>query len=294
MNSVVRALEERFHRIHPGVYFDNRLMGTDTAMPGLYNGEADLALFGRESNTTENDGFLHTLLYPPLRLRLMNGSLDSEGKSYAPVLFVAEANPLRGLTLAQVDAALGCGQPGQGAPVRTWGDLGLTGDWKDKPVHVYTFDITSGTGIFLLHRLQGDSRKMNWAIVREFSNTHHSDGSAYPAGQQTIDALRNDPYGIAVSGLQYARRGVRALALAATATSPYIMATKTTVIDGSYPLARMTYVFVNRPPNQPVASLVKEFLQFVYGNEGRQVVAAQPGFLPLSSPDADRQDTLLR
>ena len=110
MSSVVLAWEEHFRRYHPDVRFENQLMGTDTAMPGLYTGKADIALFGRESNTTENDGFLHTLQYRPLQLRLMTGSLDVPGKSYAPVLFVHKDNPLDKLTLAQADSVFGCGQ----------------------------------------------------------------------------------------------------------------------------------------------------------------------------------------
>jgi phosphate transport system substrate-binding protein len=293
MESVVLALEQRFQRDHPGVRFETKLMGTDTAMPGLYNGKADLALLGRESNTTESDGFLHTLQYPPLELHLMTGSLDAEAKSYAPVIFVSRSNPLQGLTLQQLDRIIGCGQPGGDAPARTWGDLGLSGAWKDKPIHVYMFDITSGTGTFLLHKLQGESRKLNWQIIREFSDTRRGDGSTYTAGQQTVDALKSDPYGLAFSGMQYARDGIKPLALAVSAGSPLVAATKASLIDGSYSLARMTYAFVNRAPGTPLSPQLREFLRFLYSDEGRAVVAGQPGFLPLSSPDAALQESRL-
>jgi phosphate transport system substrate-binding protein len=293
MGSVVEAWEEHFQQHHPGVHFETNLMGTDTAMPGLYSGLADLALFGRESNTTENDGFLHTLQYRPLRLRLMNGSLDTEDKSYTPVLFVAGSNPLQRLTLAQADAAFGCGHSGTATPARTWGDLGLTGDWKNKPIHIYMFDTRSGTGLFFVSRLQGESKKMNWEIIREFSDTRRPDGSPYPAGQQAIDALKKDPYGLSVSGMKYAQSGVKALALAATPDSPYVVATKQSVIDGSYPLARTTYAFVTQAPGQSVSPLVKQFLQFIYSDEGQALVARQGGFLPLSPQDAVEQQSLL-
>jgi len=293
MESVVLALEQRFQRDHPGVRFETKLMGTDTGMPGLYNGKADLALLGRESNATESDGFLHTLQYPPLELHLMTGSLDAEAKSYAPVIFVSRNNPLQGLTLQQLDRVIGCGQPGLDAPARTWGDLGLSGAWKDKPIHVYMFDITSGTGVFLLHKLQGESRKLNWQIIHEFSDTRRADGSTYSAGQQTADALKSDPYGLAFSGMHYAFDGIKPLALAVAAGSPLIAATKASLIDGSYPLTRMTYAFVNQAPGTPVSPLVREFLRFLYSDEGRSVVAGQAGFLPLSSRDAALQESRL-
>lgn len=294
MSSVVRAWEEHFRRDHPQVQFATRLMGTDTGMSGLYTGNADIALFGRESNTTENDGFLHTLQYRPLKLRLMTGSLDVSGMSYAPVLFVSEDNPLNELTLAQAEAVFGCGQPGQGGPARTWGDLGLRGDWRDKPIRVYTFDMESGTGTFLLHALQGESRKMNWPIIREFSDQRRRDGTIYEAGEQTVDALLRDRYGLAVSSLRYGGRDVKTLALAARSGSAYFQATRETLIDGHYPLARMTYVFLNQPPGKPLPPLVKEFLRFVYSDEGRKVVSDSHGFLPLTREDAARQVTLIR
>lgn len=293
MSYVVLAWEEHFRHYHPAVQFETRLMGTDTAMPGLYTGKADIALFGRESNTTENDGFLHTLQYRPLQLRLMTGSLDDPGKSYAPVLFVNKDNPLEKLTLAQIDSVFGCGQPGQLTPARTWGDLGLGGEWKDKPIHLYTFDLTSGTGTFFFHALQGDSKKMNWAIIHEYSDRRHPDGTSYEAGEQTMDALQRDRYGLAVSSVRYANSNVKALALAATSRSQYVQASRETLINGAYPLTRMTYAFVNQPPRQPVPSLVKEFLRFVYSDEGQKVVSESQGFLPLTKKDAVQQVTLM-
>ena len=292
MSSVVQAWEEHFRRYHRDVQFVTQLMGTDTAMPGLYGGIADLALFGRESNTTENDGFLHSLQYKPLQLHLMTGSLDVPGMSYAPVLFVHKDNPLQKLTLAQADSVFGCGRPGA-VTARTWGDLGLGGEWKDKPIHVYALDMESGTGAFFLHALQGESKKMNWAIVREFSNGRRQDGTSYEAAEQTMDALLRDRYGLAVSSLRYA--GGQAEALAVSAAGPtYVLATRETLIDGSYPLARLTYVFVNQPPGKPMSPLVKEFLRFVYSDEGRKVVSDFHGFLPLAQTDAARQVELLR
>jgi phosphate transport system substrate-binding protein len=293
MASIVRAWEVHFRKYHPGVHFENLLMGTDTAMPALYGGIADLALLGRESNTTENDGFLHSLQYKPLQLHLMSGSLDAPGKSFAPVLFVHSSNPLTQLTLTQADAVFGAGQPGSAAPAKTWGELGLEGEWKNKPLHLYALDMDSGTGTFMLRKLQGESKKMNWAIIREFADARRPDGTAYDAAEQTMDALRQDPLGLAVSSLHYADADVKPLALAATASGPFVQASRETVIDGTYPLARMTYVFVNQPPGQPVPALAKEFLRFVYSEEGQQIISAEPGFLPLSRSDASQQSLVL-
>lgn len=294
MSSVVLAWEERFYRYHPEVQFETRLMGTDTGMPALYTGIADIALFGRESNQAENDGFLHTLQYKPLQIQLMTGSLDAPGKSYALVLFVNKDNPLEKLTLGQADSIFGCGQPGQSASARTWGDLGLGGEWKDKPIHLYTFDMESGSGLYLQHKLQGESKKFNWSIIREFPDARRTDGTSYEAGEQAMDALLRDRYGLAVSSLRYANSNVKAVALAAASESAYVQASRQSLIDGAYPLTRMTYAFVNQPPGQSVSPLVKEFLRFVYSEEGQGLIEESHGFLPLTKEDAAKQMLLLR
>jgi len=294
MASIVRAWEDHFRRYHPEVQFETRLMGTDTAMSGLYSDTADVALLGRESNGTESDGFLHTLQYKPLQLRLMTGSLDGPGMSYAPVLFVHKGNPLDRLTLAQVEHAFGCGQMGAEKPARTWGDLGMTGEWKNKPLHLYSLDMESGTGVFFLRALQGGRNKMNWEIIREFADGRHADGTDYDASEQTMDALVKDPYGLAVSNLHYTEADVKALALAKGEGTPYVLATRETLMNGSYPLTRMTYAFVNQAPGKPLEPRVKEFLHFVYSEEGQRVVFDSGEFLPLTKDDASRQVESLR
>jgi phosphate transport system substrate-binding protein len=224
----------------------------------------------------------------------MTGSLDALSKSYALVLFVHKDNPLEKLTLAQIDLIFGCGQPGQSAPERTWGDVGLGGEWKDKPIRLYTFNTESGTGLFLQHKLQGESRKMNWAVIREFPDTRRTDGTSYEAGEQTMDALLRDRYGLAVSSLRYANSSVKTVALAATSGSAYVQASRETLIDGTYPLTRMTYAFVNQPPGQSVSPLVKEFLRFVYSEEGQGMIEESRGFLPLTKEDAAKQVLLMQ
>ena len=289
MTAVLGALEHRFSEFHPQARFENQFLGTDSAMPALYAGLADIALLGREPNQTEHDGFLHSLQYEPQQFHLIVGALDSEGHSYAPVIFVGRDNPLKGLTLAQLAATLGCGQTHGAQPVRTWGDLGLTGRWAARPVHVYAFDTESGTGAFLVRRLQGASRKMNWPIIREFHDLTRSDGSSYPAGQQTVDALLSDPDGIAVSGLRYAKPDVKLIPIAAEAGSAYIFPTAESLIEGAYPFTRMTYAFANKPPDQSLRPLLRDFLRFLYGEDARLIISSQGGFLPLSRSDAARQ-----
>jgi len=271
MAGVAQAWADGFKRAHPQTEFALAFATTAAAMPSLYLGMGDLALFGRESNTTDNDGFLHVLQYRPLRLELMTGSAATPGKSAALAIFVSRDNPLARLTLAQLDAILGSEHRRGPVNVRTWGELGLTGAWADRPIRIYTYDAESGTGLFLLHAVLGDSRKMNWTHLTE-----------YPDGARAVAALRHDRYGLAVATMHDAVPAVKPLALAAAAGGPYLLPTRENVRARVYPLTRHTYAFVNQRPGAPVDPAVKAFLDYILSDEGQADVARDQGYLPLS------------
>lgn len=282
MSGVASAWEKGFQKFHPQVNFETRLMGTATAMPGIYTGVADLALIGRETNTTDNDGFLHVLQYRPLRFELMTGSLDEPGKAYALAIFVRKDNPLSKLTLTQLDAVFGCEHRRGRDNIRTWGQLGLAGEWKNKLINLYSYDAETGTGLFFLHAVLADSRKMNWENLKEFKDIRMLSGSTYESGQQIIDALRKDRFGLAVSSVRYANPQVKAISLAARDDGPYFIATMENLISRKYPLTRITYAFVNQQPDKQIDPKVREFLRYIFSLEGQEDIARDHGYLPLS------------
>jgi len=51
-------------------------------------------------------------------------------------------------------------------------------------------------------------------------------------------------------------------------------------LDGSYPLTRFLYIYVNQPPDQPLDKLTGEFIRFVLSHEGQEIVV-QAKFFPL-------------
>lgn len=289
MSTVIRSWEEGFRKNHPEINFETRLIGTAAAMPALYTGFADLAVMGRESNTTDDNGFLHVLYYAPLRLDLMKGSLDVPGKSPALAIFVHEDNPISKMTTAQLAAIFGCEHRPGSENIRTWGQLGLTGEWKDKPIHLYAYDAETGTGQFFLHKVVVGSRKMNWEYLTEFRDIKNSDGSIRESGQQILEALRKDRLGLAVSCTCYATPAVKPIALAMEERGPYYLATRENLIAQKYPLIRLTYAFINRPPGKPTDPKVKEFLRHVFSREGREDVLREGGYLPLSEEAAAEQ-----
>ena len=108
MREVAQRWADSYRAVHPELRFELTMKGSDTAMPGLYTGKADIALLARETTITDDNGFLRNKSYPPTRLELMRGSLATPGKAPALVLLVHAANPLRAITLDQITALFGC------------------------------------------------------------------------------------------------------------------------------------------------------------------------------------------
>ncbi len=269
MAGVAKRWSEGFARFHPGAKVEARLMGSDTAVPGLYSGNADIALMGRENNITDDNGFSRPKQYKFTRFELMNGSLDAPGKSDALVVFVHKDNPLARMTLAELDAIVGCERRRGSAPIRTWGDLGLGGEWAARPIRVHTYDADTGNGIFFQHVVMRDSRKMNWERITEYKDRRNHDRSVLRAGQQIVDAVGNDRYALGISGARFAIPQAKALALAEKEGGAYYLPTRETLVARSYPLARATYAFVDVPPGKPMDAKVREFLRYVLSREGQ-------------------------
>lgn len=288
-SGVVQRWTKGFRRFHPEIIVESQLMGSDTAVPGLYGGRADIALLGREPNITDENGFLRPKQYKYTLVELMNGSLDVNAMSPALSVLVHRDNPVRKMTLRQLERIAGCGNAQGEHGALTWGELGATGDWADKPVRLYLMNIESGTGLFLLSRITHNSRRLDWNRVEDFSDRRRADGSTYRASEQAADALRKDRYGIAISNLRSLTSEFAPVALAAESGGPFVLPTRESVIDRSYPLARRTYAVIDRPPGQPIDPKVREFLRYALSREGQADIEREPGYLPLSTALRDAQ-----
>lgn len=257
MQTISEAWAEGFREQHPEVRFELTMKGSDTAMPGLYSGKADIALLGRENEITDNNGFGRVKGYAPTRIELMRGSMATSGHSPAQVLLVREDNPLAAISMAQIRALFGC----EGKTIRTWGELGVQGDWANKPVRIHMPDARSGTGRFLRRAVLGGSNKLNWSAISE-----------YPAdGTEIADAVRADSAAIGIGNLADTN-GIRAIPIIPDSGAAPIPLTADTLRLGTYPLARRTYAFVDRKPGSEIAPLLAEFLRYTMSSAGQAVV----------------------
>jgi phosphate transport system substrate-binding protein len=212
----------------------------------------------------------------------MTGSVDVRNFDYAQQFFVHKDNPLRHLTLAQLDAVFGSEHRRGMRNIRTWGELGLHGVWSKKIIVPYGWAIDDSFGAYLQQYLLGGSHQWNCAL-QEFVHTYQTDGSVYDHGQQILDALARDRYGIAVSNIRYAGPNVRALALGLQPAGPFFQATKETLVDHRYPLARTIPAVIDRAPGAAIDPKVREFLRYLLSRDGQTRVNEDGRYLPLAS-----------
>jgi phosphate transport system substrate-binding protein len=280
---VVGHWAEAFEKLHPGVRIETHLTGSDTGMAALYTGRADVALLGRAPTPSEIQAFEWIFRYRPTQVEILTGSLDRPGRSPAPVLFVHRDNPLARLSLAQLDAIFGTEHRFMKSDIRTWGQLGLTGEWADHPIHLYGPDAMSGTGRFFRHMVLNDSRMMNWDQLAEFNDTGIPLQATHDAGRQILAALARDRYGLAVACLGISNPSVRAV------TVEGVSANRSSLISRQYPLTRALVACCNRPPGHAIDPVTGAFLRYILSPEGQQRIGPADGYLPLTGALAAQQ-----
>jgi phosphate transport system substrate-binding protein len=268
MNNLMTLWGETYSRFYPNVKLQVEGKGSSTAPPALIQGTAQLGPMSRQMKPSEVDDFEKKFGYKPTEVRTAFDSL---------AIYVHRDNPLQNLTLAQADAIFSKTRKRSFAKdVKTWGDLGLTGDWAARPISVYGRNSASGTyGFFKEHVLKnGDYRD----TVKE-----------QPGSASVVQGVTNDRYGIGYSGIGYRTSGVKVVPLAEKDGGPYSSGSYEDVVDGKYPLSRFLYIYTNRPPGKPLDPLVREFLKMVESKEGQEVVV-KDGYLPLT-PSIVRDET---
>jgi len=302
LGGLLKLWEEGFRKFHPQVRFDDKLPTSDAAIPALVTGVADLGPDGSEATLTENLSFFEVHGYPLTSITVASGAFDVEGKTNGPIVFVHKDNPLTQLTLKQLDGIFGSERTagmrgfkwtpsdGRGPEenIRTWGQLGLKGDWADKPIQTYGHG-PSGTARFFQGKVlkNGDKWNPNYHEYVETGSKSiaDEDKTEQRLGLRSMlkNELANNRYGIAWTVLPQAKdiAGIKVIALAPREGGAYVAPSRESFCDRSYPLVRSIYIFLNRAPGKPLEPKLKEFLRFVLSREGQELVVKNGSYLPL-------------
>lgn len=288
MRQLVTAWQTDLQRFQPGLSLEYRMFGTSSAIPALFNGTADIAILGEEIDPVAVRTFERVMHHAPVGIDIATGSVDIRNMDFAQMFFVNKANPLTKLSLVELDAIFGEEHRRGPSNIRTWGQLGLGRTWADKPIHPYGWEIDDDFGYFLEQYLMQGSHHWN-CDLRGFAHIYRPDGSVYDSGQQILDALAKDPYGIAVSNVRYAGADVRPLALGMTPAGPFYAVDKQSLIDGTYPLTRRIPAVIDRTPGMPIDPRLKEFVRYLLSRDGQRVLLQDGRYLPLSAEAARRE-----
>lgn len=290
MGMLVKSWEEGFQKVQPGVNFEYDMYGTASAMGALYAGKGEIAILGQEIYPFEVTAFEQAKHYPPLGIEIATGSVDVRNFDFAIGVFVNKKNPLSHMTMDQIDKVFAWHEGGAATNIETWGQLGLKGEWADKPIHLYGWYESDIFSTFVENAaLHGSHR---WRCgMKQYAHIHRPDGTIYDSGQQILDDLSNDPYGIALSNVRYLNEhdATKPLALGRAAAGPFYAATKQTLINRQYPLGRIIPAEIDRVPGQPVDPKVKEFLRYILSREGQEDIVRNGKYLPMQPEAAERE-----
>jgi phosphate transport system substrate-binding protein len=292
-----------------GLRFADVLPSGAAAIGALYTGVADIGLMGHHSWPMETLAFREVYGYDPLEIIVATGAYDVPAKMPANVIYLNKQNPISQLTLQQLDGIFGSQRTGgwqgtewstanaRGADknIRTWGQLGLQGEWASRPIHLYGYDLSANSFCLSMQRMAFEGGDMWNPGLNEFALNEVGlllrPGPRPPQGCETIiAALAKDPYGIAYTAPQCARKNtdVKPLALAAKLGSPFVEPSKDNMAKRTYPLVESIYVYINRQPGKAVDPKLKAFLTYVLSRQGQEGVLQDGGYLPLT-PEVARE-----
>ena len=250
---------EEFKREYPNVNIQIQAAGSSTAPPALTESTSTMGPMSRKMKSKEVAAFEKKFGYKPTAIPVAIDAL---------AVYVHKDNPVKGMTIADVDAIFSSTRKcGGKQDVSKWGDLGMKGAWAGRSIQIYGRNSVSGTyGYFKKKALcKGDYK----------NNVNEQPGSA-----SVVQSVSSSLNGIGYSGIGYKTSGVKAVPLTKKVGKPFVEANPENAVNKTYPLSRFLYVYVNKHPNKPLAPLEREFVKLVLSKVGQEVVI-KDGYIPL-------------
>lgn len=267
MKPLTQRWESKLKEIYPHLEILVQGGGSETGPPALLEGTAQIAAVSRKLTPSEIAEFASRYGYEPTEVSVAVDAL---------AVFVHHDNPITGLTLQQLDAVF-CKERRRGGDqqLTKWGQLGLTGEWSQASIWLHGRTPLSGSATFFREHV---------CLGGQF----HTAMKQEPGSASVVVEIMKDRYAMGFSGIGYRTSTVRPVPLSEHQEGIYVEPTFENVINGTYPLRRRLYLYVNKSPKSALPSIVSEFVKFALSQEGQQLVVKE-GFFPLPSEELNRQ-----
>ncbi len=264
LNNLMTLWSEGFRKIYPSVTVEIEGKGSSTAPPALIAGTANFGPMSREMKGKEIDAFEKKFGYKPTALKT---SIDMVA------VFVHKDNPIKGLTMPQVDAIFSKDRKlGYKSNITNWKQVGLSGAWA-LPISIYGRNAASGTYGFFKEICLGNGDYKD--TVKE-----------QPGSSAVIQGIASDKAGIGYSGIGYKTADVNTVPLAMDDNSKMIPASPEYAYTGEYPLSRFLLVYVNYKPGSQLDPLRREFIKYIMSKQGQEDVI-KDGYFPVTAAIAN-------
>jgi phosphate transport system substrate-binding protein len=228
---------------NPGTKIQVTGGGSGIGFAALQNKTTDLANASRKIKAKEIEACIKEFNKRPTEYKVALDGLS---------VYVNEASPVRELTLEQIEGIF----TGQ---IKNWKQVG----GNDAPITLYSRENSSGTYEFF---------KENVLKGKDFAASAQTlQGTA-----QVIQNVAKEKNGIGYGGGAYGA-GVTHLKVKKDEGSPAIEPTEETVVNGTYPIWRYLYIYVNPALDK---GEIANYLTWVRGDDGQKVVK-DVGYYPL-------------
>jgi len=282
---LANELFEKFRQYQPGVTLSiSPPYAGSLGAKELVKGDLDFVFVSRELKPDDITDFEKKYGYAPLSVPIHGGSYRHFGALDAVGFFVNKENPVDKLTFEQLDAIFSSTHHRGGKPVRTWGDVGATGEWAEKPIHAYGIKPWNGFEEFVRQRvLSAPGKRGEWRDDVSFEKL------VFPMAKHAAE----DKYAIGYSGVAYIDAPVKMIAVSEGPGRPFVSPMYEYDASAAYPLSRLVFFNTNKAPGKPLAPAIEEFLRFVLSREGQQVVLDHARYIPLREFQAAESRALL-
>ena len=286
---------EEFKKYQPGLTLEYHLPTATIAVSAIAFGVADLGL-SYKARLTDLLVFEQTFHHPITEIAAYTGSYDVYGWEPATIIAVNKACPLNQISMEQLDGVFGGARDGgyvgsvwhteppysRGADknIRTWGQLGLTGEWADKPIHIGGQNLTAGA-----------SYDFNVTVLRgsyQFAEGYHAvtnyitpDGKINSWSLQARRNIAKDQYAMYYVSPASMGPELKELAVQGWAGGPFVKRSLESIRNHTYPMYHESFFYLNREPGQPVDPKVEEFLRFVLSREGQECIQREGRYTPV-------------